>query len=170
MQLIEATWITSVPQSARSTIIRLAIVDRVDIANMASERPSLVRYGPAQDRRSDCALVDRRALTGGLYIDGGCTIRERSEHFTVRVDPTAELGRDSHGRSEELRLARGDRLPIEPRSTPARRSWACSHRSGWRVLRASFNLPGTPPRPNAGAATEATGLYRVFHWFILQPD
>jgi len=178
MQLIEATWDhVGTAERPLNDHQGWSIVDRVDIANMASERAHhwSGRMGRRKigDPTARWSIVERSTL-GGLYIDGGRTIRERSEHFTVRVDPTKPSrvvirtgGQKSYGWHEaitapiELALYTGKKkLGVLAVAPPV---------GAFSEL--SFNLPAYATQTGTlELRTEATGLYRVFHWFILQPD
>ncbi|HSD90007.1 MAG TPA: hypothetical protein VLB44_20895, partial [Kofleriaceae bacterium] len=68
------------------------VVDRVDIADLASERAHHWRGAMGRrhfgDPTARWSLVESETSAAGLTIDGGRTIREHDgEHFTVDLDP-----------------------------------------------------------------------------------
>jgi hypothetical protein len=154
-----------------------AIVDRVDIADLASERAHdwVGRLGRRHvgDPSARWSVVER-STAGGLVIDGGRTIRGGGERFTVHVDrakPTRVVirtgGRRSYPWHEAvdkpvtLRLFAGTKLLGQLTLAPP---------TG-RFSELTFNLPAHAlPRDIDELRTEANGIYRVFHWFVLQPD
>ncbi|HEY5950870.1 MAG TPA: hypothetical protein VIV40_35500, partial [Kofleriaceae bacterium] len=154
-----------------------AVVDRVDIADIASERAHnwVGRMGRRRfgDPTARWSIVERET-TNGLVVDGGRTIRAGGEHFTVHVNPAKPSrvvlrtgGQKSYGWHEAIdkpvtiALLVGKKqlgqLTIAP---PA-----------GQFSELTFNVP--PHAFASGEAelhTEANGMYRVFHWFVLQPD
>lgn len=178
MQIIEANWDRAgTAERPINDHTGWAIVDRVDIADIASERAH--RWAGKLGRRAfgdptaKWSVVER-STAGGLYIDGGRTIRGRSESFAVRIDQTkptrvvirtggqkAYPWHDPIAKPIELTLYTGKKklgqLTVAPPS------------GAFSEL--TFNLP--PYATKTGVLelrTEATGTYRVFHWFILQSE
>jgi hypothetical protein len=178
MQIIEASW-DHVHSGERplNDHTGWAVVDRVDIADMASERAHgwSGRMGRRRvgDPTARWSLVERETMSG-LVIDGGRTIRGGGERFTVTLEPAKPTrvvlrtgGQKSYGWHEaidkpiELALFAGAKqvgtLTIAP---PA-----------GVFAEVTFNLP-----PHAASSrtlelrTQASGIYRVFHWFVLQPE
>lgn len=154
-----------------------SVVDRIDIADLASERAHgwNGRLGRRAfgDPTARWSLVHRETQNG-LVIDGGRTIRGGGERFTVHVDPAKPSrlvirtgGQRSYPWHEaitapvELKLfVRGKQLG---HLTVAPPSGAFSE--------LTFDLP--PQALKGGVAelrVEAKGIYRVFHWFVLQPE
>ncbi|HEU4610700.1 MAG TPA: hypothetical protein VFS15_01435, partial [Kofleriaceae bacterium] len=153
-----------------------SIVDRIDVADLASERAhdwvgALGRrhFGDPTARWS----VVERSTAGGLVIDGGRTIRGGSERFTVHVDhakPSRVVIRTGGQRSYPwneaitkpitMRLFAGTKqlgqLTLPPPTGP--------------FSEVTFNLPAHALRDVTELRTEASGAYRVFHWFVLQPE
>ena len=153
-----------------------SIVDRVDIADLASERAHrwVGRMGRRRfgDPTARWSFVER-SMAAGLVVDGGRTIRAGGERFTVHVDagkPTRVVlrtgGQNSYGWHEAInkpvtiKLFAGTKelgaLTIAP---PA-----------GMISELTFNLPAHALRADAELRTEANGIYRVFHWFVLQPE
>jgi hypothetical protein len=178
MQVIEASW-DHVRTAERpfNDHTGWAIVDRVDIADMASERAH--RWSGRMGRRkigdptARWSIVEKQTVTG-LAIDGGRTIREGSEQFTVSLDPAKPArvvlrtgGQKSYGWHEaidkpvELALfAGGKRIGALTIAPPA-----------GTFAEVTFNLPPHAARSRTlELRTQASGIYRVFHWFVLQPE
>jgi hypothetical protein len=179
MQVLEANWDhVGTAERPLNDHSGWAIVDRVDIAHLASEaahgwsgRMGRRKLGNPTARWS---LVERSTAGGGLYIDGGRTIREGREQFTVRVDPTKPTrivirtgGQRSYpwheqiSKPTELSLFTGTKklgtLFVPPPVGP--------------FSELTFNLPPYATKTASLALrTEANGMYRVFHWFVLQPE
>ena len=92
MQLIVATW-DHVGTGERPLAEHpgWAIVDRVDIADLASERDHAWhgRLGERAlgDKTAKWSFVMRQVRQTGLVIDGGRTIRDGGETFTIGGDP-----------------------------------------------------------------------------------
>jgi hypothetical protein len=178
MQIIKATW-DHVHSGERplNDHTGWAVVDRVDVADMASERAHAWsgRMGRRKigDPTARWSLTEKQTL-GGLVIDGGRTIREGSERFTVELDPAKPTrvvirtgGQKSYGWHEAI-----DK-PIELAL------YAGGKQRGKLTIAApagvfselTFTLP---PRVSSSRfvelRTQASGMYRVFHWFVLQPE
>jgi len=178
MQILVASW-----DHARSGERPLndhtgwAVVDRVDIADLASEgahawsgRLGRRAFGDPTARWS---LVERETQNG-LVIDGGRTIRGGGERFTVRLDhakPSRIVIRTGGQRSYpwheaittpvELKLFAGTKLLGHLSIAPPAGAFS----------ELTFNIPPHSFKTNvAELRVEAAGLYRVFHWFVLQPE
>jgi hypothetical protein len=153
-----------------------ALVDRVDIADIESERAHqwVGRMGRRRfgDPTARWSITDRSTVTG-LVIDGGRTIRAGGERFTVHVDPTAPTrvvlrtgGQKSYGWHEaidkpvKIKLFTGSKLLGELTIAPPMGVFS----------ELTFNLPAHALRASSDLHTEANGIYRVFHWFVLQPE
>jgi len=154
-----------------------AIVDRIDVADLESEAAHgwSGALGPRRfgDPTARWSFVAREAGAHGLVLDGGRTIRGGGERFTIVLDPArpAQLVLRTGGarsypeqepidRSVVLRLLdTGDRelaraaLPPPPLDAG--------------FVEVSLALPAGAPRD---LHTEASGPYRAFHWFVLQPE
>ncbi len=179
MQIIVASWDhVGTGERPLNDHTGWAIVDRLDIADLASERAHdwVGRMGRRQigDPTARWSVVERETGPQGLVIDGGRTIRDGGEQFAVTLDPAKPArivirtgGQRGYGFNEDitrpitLALFEGDKelahLTVAPPS------------GAFSEL--TFNLPmhalhGARPVLH----TEATGPYRVFHWFVLQPE
>ncbi|MEO8706683.1 MAG: hypothetical protein ABI867_42045 [Kofleriaceae bacterium] len=148
------------------------MVDRIDIADLASEQAHDWRGGLGRRNTGDptarWSFVGREVGEHGLVLDGGRTIREGGEQFTIEVDasqPVRLLLRtggapaysyhETIGRPVELRVLTGDRelaraqLPVPD----------------GRFAEIAFQLPA-----GVSEIRTVTPLpYRAFHWFVLQP-
>ncbi|NVB84596.1 MAG: hypothetical protein HOV81_39845 [Kofleriaceae bacterium] len=153
------------------------VVDRVDIADIASERDHHWRGRMGRRRMGDPTArwsLTERSTTNGLAIDGGRTIREGGEHFTIHVDPAKPTrivlrtgGQTSYGWHEAIKTPvemtlyykkkKLGALTIAPPSGP--------------FSELTFNVaPHAFPSGEVEIHSEAKGMYRVFHWFVLQPE
>jgi hypothetical protein len=155
------------------------VVDRLDIADLASERAhhwhgELGRraFGDPTARWS---LVEREAGARGLVIDGGRTIRGGEERFTIAIEPSKPTRlvirtggqrayppyHEAITRPVEVKLFADDRLlgtlvlPV-PSGEFAELQFALAAHA---LHARSVELH-----------TVANGPYRVFHWFVLQPE
>ncbi|MGE5184847.1 MAG: hypothetical protein ACM31C_22400 [Acidobacteriota bacterium] len=155
-----------------------AIVDRVDIADIASEHAHRWRGRLGRrhfgDPTARWSVVEREVGDAGLVIDGGRTIRDGGETFTVSLDPAKPTrvllrsgGAREYGWNEPLTK------PVELHL------WSGTRDLGKLVLappsgtfqEIAFNLPPhTFHARDVELRVEATGMYRVFHWFVLQPE
>ncbi|HTL38909.1 MAG TPA: hypothetical protein VL326_37515, partial [Kofleriaceae bacterium] len=154
-----------------------SIVDRVDIADIASERAhqwagdmGRRRFGDPTARWS---IVERETVNG-LVIDGGRTIRGGRERFTVHLDPAkparvvlrtggqkAYPWHESIDKPVVLTLFANDKQIGQLTLGPPTGQFA----------EVTYNLPAhATKRAEVELRTEAKGMYRVFHWFVLQPD
>jgi hypothetical protein len=179
MELIVANWdhahTAERPLNAREG---WRMVDRVDVADLASEREHAWHglMGPRrfQEQGARWSFVEREVGDSGLAIDGGRTIRGGSEQLTVMLDP-----------AKPTRVViRTGGLTEYPFHEAIKAPITLELLSGYRVLgtltvpppagrfsELTFNLPphALPSSP-AVLRTRASGIYRVFHWFVLQPD
>jgi hypothetical protein len=153
------------------------MVDRVDIADLASERAH--RWSGRMGRRhfgdptARWSVVEREVGPHGLVIDGGRTIRDGGERFTIALDPARPArvvlrsgGQREYGFHEAItrpvavRLYAGDRL-LGQVTIPA---------PAGTFVELAFEIPaGTLAGGDVELRSEADGIYRVFHWFVLQP-
>jgi hypothetical protein len=178
MQVIVPNWDhVGTAERPRNDHAGWGIVDRVDVADVASERAHAWtgRMGRRRfrDPTARWSFVERETDEAGLVVDGGRTIRDGGERFTVKLDPTRPArmvirtgGQRSYPWHEAieapitLTLFAGAKplghLTIAP--------------PDGRFSELAFNLPArTLDTSNVELRTEATGAYRVFHWFVLQP-
>ena len=156
------------------------MVDRVDIADMASEHAHHWHGGMGQRRFGDptarWSFVEREVLSSaGLVIDGGRTIREHDgERFTVTLDPQKPTrivirtgGQTTYNFHESITkpialklFAEGKELGHITLAPP----------SG-QFSEIVFNIPVRALHSKqVEVRTEASAPYRVFHWFVLQTD
>jgi hypothetical protein len=179
MQVIEANWDhVGTAERPFNDHTGWAVVDRLDIADMASERDHhwVGRMGRRSfgDPTARWSFVEREVATRGLVIDGGRTIRDGGERFTITIDPSKPTrlvirtgGQTSYpfheviDRPVTLKLFAGTRelghLEIAP---PA-----------GEFSELTFEIPAhVSDGPELELHTEASGKYRVFHWFVLQSE
>ncbi len=152
-----------------------AVVDRIDIADLASERAH--GWHGAQGRRklgdptAKWSMVAREVAASGLVLDGGRTIRGGAERFTIAVDP---------GKPVRLLLRTGG-PPGVPYQETISAAVALELRDADGHVLASHTLPAPdgsfaevafelPAGTSTTLSTEAAGPYRAFHWFVLQPE
>jgi len=154
-----------------------SIVDRIDIADLASEAAH--HWSGALGRRSlgdptaRWSLVGREAGVHGLILDGGRTIRGGSERFTITADPARPVRlvirtggarsypfHDAIDHAVPLRLLDDDDRQVATATLPA-------PTAAGGFAEVGFALPAGAPRV---LHTEASSPYRVFHWFVLQPE
>jgi len=178
MQVIEANW-DHVRTAERPLNDHQGwdVVDRIDVADLESEQAhgwtgALGRRHFA-DPTARWSFIERNT-TGGLRIDGGRTIREGREEFAVTLDPLKPTrlvlrtgGQRTYPQHEliskpiEMTVYTGARklasLTVAPPMGP--------------FVELSFNLPPQAARSRElRVRVEANGMYRVFHWFVLQPE
>jgi hypothetical protein len=172
MELVEANWDHVGTGERLLAASAWRIVDRVDVADLASERAhgwsgELGVRGFAEPTTT-WSFVARDVTAQGLVIDGGRTIRGGHEAFTIardaakpaklvlRTGGTAAAGQDVITKPVTLAvMADGARVGEIVVQAP----------SG-RMVEVELALP-------AGRATRieiaASAPYRAFHWFVLQP-
>jgi hypothetical protein len=178
MQLIAATWDhAGTAERPLNDHTGWALVDRIDVADLASERAhgwhgELGRRN-LRDPSTRWSFVERETKAG-LLIDGGRTIRGGSERFTVHVDPKkptriairtggaiAAPDQDVIRKPVTLKLLAGTRVLGTLTVTPPTGAFT----------ELTFNLqPHALRDPEVEVTTSASGPYRVFHWFVLQPE
>jgi hypothetical protein len=180
MQVIAATWDhAGTGERPVNDHPGWAIVDRVDIADLASERAH--HWHGALGRRhfgdptARWSVVEREVGTQGLIVDGGRTIRGGHERFTVSLDPAKPArvvirtgGKRAYDPWNEtidhpitMRLLAGDKeLGKLTIAAPA-----------GTFSELTFDLPKHAVADGeVELSTDASGPYRVFHWFVLQPE
>jgi hypothetical protein len=157
-----------------------SIVDRIDIADLASEAAH--GWGGALGRRAlgdptaRWSVVGREAGAHGLILDGGRTIRGGGERFAIAIDagkPVRLVLRTGGARAypDHERIERAVALRILD-ATGREVARATLPAPGGAFAEVTFALPaGALP---AGASpvlhAEASAPYRAFHWFVLQPE
>ncbi|HWO19712.1 MAG TPA: hypothetical protein VNO30_13095 [Kofleriaceae bacterium] len=177
MQLIEASWDhVHTAERPLDEVPGWRVVDRVDVADLASERAHGWRGALGRRRLGDptarWSVFHRDVRATGLALDGGRTIRGAAERFTIEVsDPR---------RPVRLVLRTGGQREYpwhEPLAAPVVLEVAAAG----GVARATLAPPAGPfvevplelPAPGArevSVRVTASGPYRAFHWFVLQPD
>ncbi|HEY0254901.1 MAG TPA: hypothetical protein VGC41_25420, partial [Kofleriaceae bacterium] len=179
MQVIAATWDHAhTGERPIDEHSGWSVVDRIDIADMASERAHGWKGGLGRrsfgDPTAKWSIVERELLQTGLVIDGGRTIRDHGERFTIHLD---------HQKPARIVIRTGGQ-PGYPFNEALTRPVAVKLFAGNKELahldlpaaaghfqEFAFNLPQRALREYVvELRTEAAGPYRVFHWFVLQPD
>lgn len=178
MEVITATWDhAGTGERPLNDHTGWAIVDRLDIADIASEHAHAWKGALGRrhfrDPTARWSFVERETQNG-LVIDGGRTIRDGRERFTIHLEPKKP--------TRIVLRTGGARTP--PFQDPITKPVTVKLLSGTKVLgtltiappagaftELTFNLPPYAIRTSeAEVHTEATGPYRAFHWFVLQPD
>ncbi|HUS30949.1 MAG TPA: hypothetical protein VMZ53_20710, partial [Kofleriaceae bacterium] len=154
-----------------------ALVDRLDVADIASERAhdwvgkmGRRKFGDPTARWS----VVEKETAHGLLIDGGRTIRDGGETFTVHVVP------DKPTRIV-IRTGGQPTYPWHEQITkPVQMTlWSGTKKLGELTVapptgqfsELTFNVQAHAlPQAASEIRVEASGIYRVFHWFVLQPE
>ena len=151
------------------------VVDRVDIADVASERAHAWRGELGRrsfgDPTAKWSFVARDAGTHGLVVDGGRAIRGGEERFDVAIDPAKPVrlilrtGGQSTYPYEGTRVG-AIQLRVLDASDRELAAGALPAPTG-AMIEVAFDLPvgARPPLRTAG-----TGAYHAFHWFVLQPE
>jgi hypothetical protein len=153
------------------------IVDRIDVADLASEAAHdwAAALGPRSDGdpAQRWSMVSREALTHGLIVDGGRTIRGGSERFTITADPGKPVRlvlRTGGSRAIRFHDPIDHPVPLrilDPAGRELARATLPPTPADGGFAEVGFALPaGTPP----ALRIEASSPYRAFHWFVLQPE
>jgi len=177
MEVIEADW-THVHTAERPLRPHPGwhVADRVDVADVDDEEGHAWSADLGRRRFRDPTArwsVFHREIspTDGLLLDGGRTIRGTSR-FVVTIDPTKPAKLIARGGGDRtypyndpitaaahLAITAGDRRPVSivlPAPTH-------------RLVEVEVDLPHDADGEIAiEVATD--GPYRIFHWFVLQPD
>jgi hypothetical protein len=178
MQIITAAWDhANTAERPLNDHTGWAVVDRLDIADITSERAHawVGRMGRRKfgDPTARWSIVEKETAHG-LLIDGGRTIREGGETFTVHCDPANPTrivvrtgGQPAYPWHEminkpiQMTLYAGKKKLAELTIAPP---------SG-QFEELTFNIqPHALPSTASEIRVEASGMYRVFHWFVLQPE
>jgi hypothetical protein len=178
MEVIQATWDhAGTGERPLNDHTGWTIVDRVDIADIASEHAhgwtGALGRRHFHDPTARWSFVERETQAG-LVIDGGRTIRGGHERFTIHLDPKKPT-------RIVLRTGGAREPPFQERiGTPVtvKLLWGKKELGALTIAppagaftELTFNLPTYAIRtPEAELHTEANGPYRAFHWFVLQPD
>jgi len=154
-----------------------SIVDRIDVADLTSEAEHRwsAALGPpgAGDPAARWSVVGREVGAHGLVLDGGRTIRGGSERFTIAADPArpARLVIRSGGARTYRYHEPIDRpVPLRLLDAAGRelaRATLPPAAPDGAFIEVAFALPAGAP---AALHIAASAPYRVFHWFVLQPE
>lgn len=139
-----------------------ALADRVDVADLASERAHHWRRDAASPPGS---FVARDVGAAGLVLDGGRAIHA-SEHFMLALDPAKParlLLRTGGARSDTV--TRGARVAIYNDATGAVIETVTVPPPG-PLVEVSVALPAGV----SAIRTAADAPYHAYHWFALQPE
>ena len=177
MQVIEARW-DHVGTGERPLTAHPGwdVVDRVDVADLASEAAHGWVGALGRRRLGDptarWSVVGREAGARGLILDGGRTIRGGRERFAIAADPARPVrlilrtgGAPSYPFHEAitqpvpLRVLDGAGRALAAAEAPA-------PVADGRFVEVELALPAGVAGP---LAIEAPAPYRAFHWFVLQP-
>ena len=146
-----------------------AMVDRLDIADLASERAhawhgELGRRNVG-DPTARWSMVGREVGEHGLVLDGGRTIRGQAERFTIARDAAKPV---------RLVIRTGGEAGYPFQEAIARDATisvagvrAVLPRPTGRFVEVVVELPAGP---TTELAITADAPYRVFHYFVLQPE
>jgi hypothetical protein len=154
-----------------------AIVDRIDVADLASEAAhhwagalGRLRLG---DPAAQWSIVGRDVGAHGLVLDGGRTIRGGAERFTITVDPGKPVRlvlRTGGARTYRFHEPVDHPVPLvilDPAGRDVARATLPAATATGGFAEVTFELA-------AGASpvlrTQASSPYRAFHWFVLQPE
>jgi hypothetical protein len=175
MQLIAARW-WHVHTAERPFEVPAGwhVVDRVDVADIANERAhgwtGAIGRRQFGDPTARWTVFHKEAhRERGLLLDGGRTIRGKSETFDVDADPARPM---------RLVVRTGGKREY-PWHDAITKPVAIEILDGETVL-ASADLPAPRgelievtleiPKGLRTVRVRANGTYRVFHWFVLQPE
>jgi len=151
------------------------IVDRLDIADLASESAHAWRGALGRRKMGDptarWSFVAREAGARGLVLDGGRTIRDAREQFSLALDPGKPVrlllrtaGAASYPYQDAIKA------PVTLRILDAD-DRELAHATLPVPAGALVDVPFELPAGTRGTLhTEASGPYRAYHWFALQPE
>ncbi|MGN6108664.1 MAG: hypothetical protein ACTHU0_26395, partial [Kofleriaceae bacterium] len=150
------------------------VVDRIDIAHLASERAHGWSGALGRRRMGDptarWSLVTRETGARGLIVEGGRTIRGGREQFSLVVDrsrPTRLVlrsgGPATHPWHEEIR-APVELVLLDASGRELARTTLAAPTGAF--VEYVFELPAGIDR----ITTSARAPYRAYHWFALQPE
>ena len=178
MQVIAASWDhVGTGERPMNDHTGWAIVDRLDVADIASERAhhwkGALGRRHFRDPTARWSFVERETQNG-LVIDGGRTIRGGTERFTIALDPkkpTRIVLRT--GGAREPAWQEPIKLPVTVKLMSGTKELGTLivPAPAGAFVELTYNLPTYALRtPEAELHTVATGPYRSFHWFVLQPE
>ena len=178
MQVIEASWDhVGTGERPLNDHTGWSIVDRLDVADIASEKAhhwtgALGRRN-FRDPTARWSFVERETQNG-LVIDGGRTIRGGTEKFTVALDPkkpTRIVLRTGGAREPAWQEPIPLPVTVDLMSGTKKLGTLIVPAPAGAFNELTFNLQSYAVRtPTVELHTAATGPYRSFHWFVLQPD
>jgi hypothetical protein len=179
MQILVASWDhTGTGRRPLTPHPGWAIVDRVNVADLASEAAH--HWTGALGRRelgdppAKWSMVGREVGARGLILDGGRTIRGGREQFAIAIDPARPvrlLLRTGGARSVAYHEAISQSVGVEIVDAAGRalaRADVPPPPADGSFVEVAFDLPAGAPITTV--RTRADAPYRVFHWFVLQPD
>ena len=156
------------------------VVDRIDVANLASEQAHGWRGALGRRKTLDptarWSFVGREVGAHGLILDGGRTIRggpsePPGERFSIEVEPGKPVrlvlrtgGEVSYPYHEAIAQPVVLELLDDDDRVVATATIGVPNR---RFSELAFDLPAGISRT---LHTEAAAPYRAFHWFVLQPE
>lgn len=168
MELVEADWDhVGTGERTLRTKPEWRMVDRVDVADLASERGHMwtgaLGARKFAEPTTTWSFVARDVTERGLVIDGGRTIRGGREAFTIRRDAAKPAtlvlrtgGQDATVRGATLAVTVGG----------VRAGEIVVPVASGRMIELELALPAGGTRVEIAASAP----YRVLHWFVLQPD
>jgi hypothetical protein len=175
MQLIAARWWNAhTAERPFAVPAGWRVVDRVDVADIADEKAH--GWIGAQGRRHFGDPTARWTVfhkethpERGLQLDGGRTIRGKRETFEVAADPAKPMRlvirtggkreypwHDAITKPVTLEVVDGDTV-LARAELPVPRG---------ELIEVTLELP----RGRRDVHVRANAMYRVFHWFVLQPE
>jgi hypothetical protein len=177
MEVFEASW-DHVGTAERPLVPQpgWTMVDRVDVADLESERAHRWRGALGERRLGDpsarWSFVEREVGPFGLAIDGGRTIRGKHESFALAVTPGRPvrlIARSGGARAIPLQDPTGtvDIVVYDAAEHALARTSIPAADGLFEEI--AIDLPA-PPTSKLALDIEATGAYRVYHWFALQPE
>ncbi|HEY5937205.1 MAG TPA: hypothetical protein VIU61_21290, partial [Kofleriaceae bacterium] len=174
MQIIAANWDhVGTAERPLSEHPGWRVVDRLDIADLASERGhgwhGELGRRKVGDPTARWSLVHREVTARGLTIDGGRTIRGNRERFTITVDPKrpARLVLRTGGlRGYPYHEAIANPVTLALFASGTTIATTILPAPSGALVEIAFELPAGV----RNIETRATGPYRAFHWFVLQPE
>jgi hypothetical protein len=200
MQLIAAVWDHAhTAERPFEPTAAWHIADRVDVADVADERAHGWRGQLGRrtfgDPTAKWSVFHREIRASGLVLDGGRTIRGGAERFTLALEPGKPVrlvmrtgGQRGYPWHEDLTtpvhlVVATDAGTVEATLPPPAGPLveitldlpvpAARDVAPWGVPRATVSRgprPAIDRSPSVTVHVTATGPYRVFHWFALQPD
>jgi hypothetical protein len=178
LQLIAASWYhVGTGERPLNDHTGWEIVDRIDVADLASEAAH--RWAGALGRPSvgdpaaRWSVVGREVGAHGLVFDGGRTIRGGTERFTITIDPAKPVRlvlRTGGARAYRFHEPIDHPVPLrvlDPAGREIAHATLPAATATGGFAEVTFALPaGTSPV----LRTEASSPYRAFHWFVLQTE